>query len=142
MRKQFTSYLLPFLMNYLERWACREDGSYSNRVISRQPAPSNFHFDISTTYAGSCTLLCFSVMYLALCTPGTVHTLDSLILRYQLKVKYSEKHVPLFQSSSYGAGYILYSIIHIRRAATPLLHSWRGTHAVSKLHKGWLGDKL
>ena len=32
-------------------------------VISRQPVPTNFYFDISTTYAVSCTLLCFSVMY-------------------------------------------------------------------------------
>ena len=71
MCKQFTSYLLPFLMNTNTSEAISSDWLAERTagtrqlygLISRQPASSNFYFDISTTYAGSCTLLCFSVMY-------------------------------------------------------------------------------
>ena len=53
MHKQFTSYLLPFLMNtktsetsYLEQWACREDGwhtaAIATAVTIREPAPPIF----------------------------------------------------------------------------------------------------
>ena len=59
-RKHFTRYVpadIPdecqHFCDYLERLACREDAWHTAAIatagIFRQPAPSNFYFDISTT---------------------------------------------------------------------------------------------
>ena len=45
--KQFTRYLLPFLMSLQRGWLAHSSYSNSCRTqISRQPAQANFYFDI------------------------------------------------------------------------------------------------
>ena len=88
MHKQFTSYLLPFLMNtntsdYLERWACREDGWHTAAIATAVRFLGNLLLAIfiSTTYVGSCTLLCFSVMYCCVSSYLEMH-LHSMIATF------------------------------------------------------------